>query len=768
MANELIQETAVSKVQEEASCSSAQQSRTEPLVAFNCVGAESDPTLRQQLLEMPIEVEADQLILQENLAVYEGDVSLRHNCIALAAGNASLNIEKRIVRLSGDVNMKLPGADLKGDGASFSLADNSSSLTGASYRIDAQPSVYGGADEISMDAERRVRINNGSYTRCEPDDKDWEVTASKIKLDPQSGQGSARNAVVRVAGVPIMYVPYMRFPISGQRQSGFLFPEITQRSEGLDLVIPYYFNLAPNYDLLYRARYKEGSGYLTELNTRWLNRYDSWEIGGLFIDSDNAHPTSENGGDSRWQFSVKEASVHRGHWQTDINISRTSDADVLRDLQTNQFSASRSSALASSGSVRWFDEWGEVGVAIENYQSIDPLLEVPTEKRPEFWSDVFVPIGSSRAVFSSDAIYTLFDSDALSEQLGSGRADRLTGSISVLYPFAVAGSELEVRLGSDYRYYSLNSRGASVLNGDKTAWVNVPFAQLTWGSSWFSYKDNGGLATLSPGVSVRARLLETGEQFLSSLPVFDSAFASDNSLLLYSDQLTVGGDFIETRDTARVSMVYTVQDKHRQRLRAELGVLNYFARSLANGIVDSEQNGGVREQQWFWSGDWRFRPHWHSSMQLIYSQDSEKLDLGSVAIRYLAANRTAASEKLKPLLNVGYHYRRDGERFLAAQDVELADISGVLPIGSQWGLMARFQYDIENTRHTEALAGFEFDDCCVKFRLVYRDGIIYDADLTEGERDRAIVAQIQLKGLGGIGNAVESLLQESIRGFASY
>ena len=723
-----------------------------------CLQAESDPGLREQLLALPISVEADELLLQEDTAIYQGDVRVEHNCVLLEASNASMDINDKVVRLSGDVHMQLPQAELHGDGASFSLEDNSSSLSGARYRIDARPNIYGSADLISMDTNRSVTIDSGSYTRCEPEDKDWEVTASQIKLNPQTGQGSARNAVVKIAKTPVLYVPYMRFPIGGQRQSGFLFPEITNRSEGFDLVIPYYFNLAENYDLLFRPKYKAGSGYITEISSRWLNWLDSWKLDGLFIDSDE---NADN--DTRWMFSLTEASYHSGHWETKLDISRSSDEDVVRDLQTNSFSVSRSSALASTGSVKWLDEWGELGLAVENYQSIDPLLEIPSEKQPEFWADIYLPLGSG-PVLTFNSTYTVFDSSELASTTGEDRAQRITGNVYTFYPFSLSGIELEAGVGSDYRHYHLENTSAMLLGGEQSAWINVPFAKITLRSSIFKNGSNGVQSVISPVLDYRARFMDAGEDYLSSVPVFDSAFARTNHLQWYGDQTSVGGDFIETRDSVRAGVRYSASSE-RQKLSTEIGVLNYFERSLANGITASEQNGGLRAQQWLFSGSWHFQSNWRSNLQLLYSEREEELDMASASIRYRASDSLFGNASLSPLLNLGYHYRRDDARFVEEQDVEIVDFSTSVPISSRWGLFTRFQYDLEHNRDSEALAGLEFDDCCVKFRLVYREGIIYDAASLDGDRDRAIVAQIQLKGLGGIGQAVDSLLEESIRGF---
>ena len=41
-----------------------------------------------------------------------------------------------------------------------------------------------------------------------------------------SGRGVARNARLNFKGVPILYSPWLSFPLDDRRKSGFLYPRI--------------------------------------------------------------------------------------------------------------------------------------------------------------------------------------------------------------------------------------------------------------------------------------------------------------------------------------------------------------------------------------------------------------------------------------------------------------------------------------------------------------------------------------------------------------
>ena len=90
-------------------------------------------------------------------------------------------------------------------------------------------------------------------TYCAPDDPSWVLHAKTLEIDPARGEGQAWGAKLRVSGVPVFYLPWVQFPVDSRRKTGLLFPDIGSDSRGgVDITQPIYFNLAPNYDALYR------------------------------------------------------------------------------------------------------------------------------------------------------------------------------------------------------------------------------------------------------------------------------------------------------------------------------------------------------------------------------------------------------------------------------------------------------------------------------------------------------------------------------------
>src|SRR3546814_746913 len=142
----------------------------------------------------------------------------------------------------------------------------------------------GGADSIRMEGTQGALMGS-TYSTCPPDDRHWELRAARIDIDTDSGFGTARNATIRVGKVPVLYVPWFKFPIDDRRVTGLLYPNIGQSSRnGFDWRQPIYINLAPNYDMTLEPRLMTKRGLMlntegsdeptSELQSLMRNTYD--------------------------------------------------------------------------------------------------------------------------------------------------------------------------------------------------------------------------------------------------------------------------------------------------------------------------------------------------------------------------------------------------------------------------------------------------------------------------------------------------------------
>src|SRR5262249_55469639 len=107
-------------------------------------------------------------------------------------------------------------------------------------------------DTLQLTPQGVIDLKGVRFTTCPKKEEVWQIRAQSVRLDTAARVGDARSATVNFEGVPILYLPYLSFPLSSERKSGFLYPTIGNNSRsGVSFSIPYYWNIAPNADLTF-------------------------------------------------------------------------------------------------------------------------------------------------------------------------------------------------------------------------------------------------------------------------------------------------------------------------------------------------------------------------------------------------------------------------------------------------------------------------------------------------------------------------------------
>ena len=227
----------------------------EPLACQNTLGTQlterAQPSLAQLADEQTVELTAGAFEAQlsdKPTATMTGGVLLRRGNKLAGADSARFDPDERALLLDGNVRYEDPGTQIVSDSAEFSYDSGRIEFSGASFSL-GNSNARGRADNLLINQQGQLQLDEVSYTTCPPGSNDWELQASDIDLDTRSGVGTARNIKLRFKGVPILYAPYISFPIGDARKSGLLTPEIGSTTRGgNDIRVPYYWNIAPNYD----------------------------------------------------------------------------------------------------------------------------------------------------------------------------------------------------------------------------------------------------------------------------------------------------------------------------------------------------------------------------------------------------------------------------------------------------------------------------------------------------------------------------------------
>ena len=192
---------------------------------------------------LPIETHAQTLeYWVKDRAVLTGDIDVTRGNQSLQATHATYDETTQTIDVVDGLTLREPGLLVNGDRAEVALQSGAASVSYAQFVLQ-EKDLRGTAETLQRDDARNLRVLNGSFTRCEPGNNNWHLTSSDVRVANGAKFGTARNAVLRVHDVPVMYLPYIRFPVTNERMSGWLFPDFGYGSQdGGDIAIPYYLD----------------------------------------------------------------------------------------------------------------------------------------------------------------------------------------------------------------------------------------------------------------------------------------------------------------------------------------------------------------------------------------------------------------------------------------------------------------------------------------------------------------------------------------------
>ncbi len=680
-----------------------------------------------------------------------GERLLLEGGVVLEQGNRRLTGERatlaeladgtRQVGLTGGFAFSEPGMAVTGATAQLTRGDGRFEdmeflLFGPGFRGAAR------AMERSGDL---TRLTEPRFTRCEPDASTWQVEAAELTLREGADSAQVRGATLRFKGVPVLYAPRLRLPLSEARHSGFLFPPVAwSRDDGLDVAVPYYFNLHPQYDATVAPRYIANRGSGLEVEARGLTRSAMATVGVAMLMDDDLYRQDTGERDSdRWLATID----HRGRFgalSTDIDYAAASDADYLRDLGTD-LALARRPFLTRFAQARYARGGWSAGVSGLGFQWLAPRV-TPYRRLPEV--DVSYVSGAAGVLnWSLAAVWTAFDApqDRARAGLPDGRRLHLEPTVSL--PFNRSWGFL--KLGAGYRYTAYDVDGALGRRGASPE-RRIAFGDVDAGLFFERGATFGGadfVQTLEP------RVYYLRQQFAEQdhLPRFDPSVTAFSFQQLFRRNRFAGLDRISDADQLTVALVSRMlgATSGQERLRASLGTIVHFQdRRVVLGAADPDPAHSTSPVVAELEGR---AGHFRASAVLTWdAAAAEEQEIG-VALQYRRDNRR--------IVNIGHRKRR-------AQRIDQSDVSFIWPLSRRWSAIARFGYDFEIGRANEVFAGFEYANCCWQARVIYRRYVESRTGrlLDEADEARGILLQFVLRGVAGFGS-VESNLARGIKGY---
>ncbi len=696
------------------------------------------------------EVNGDSMTGTEGQIVdLNGNVNLRRGDQVLLADKLSYDQDKETYSAEGSVRyqdrgMRLIAARAKGD-----QAKDTHELEDIQYQLIRRRG-NGGAKRITMQGDDGS-LYGSTYSTCPPDARRWELRAQRIDVNTTEGMGTAHNATLRIGRVPVLYLPWFRFPIDDRRRTGLLYPAISSSGRnGFDWRQPIYLNLAPNYDATITPRLMSKRGLQLGGEFRYLTQTGRGVLDGAFLPSDNltdrerdaeiaAGVPEENRRRSNRGFLRFLGSENLGpNWQARGNVAWISDSRYLDDANNNLNGGAASFVTSDIGLYGRGRNW-EASIMADHWQLADYTLRdanLPFDRLPRgqtHWEQAFA--GGLTAGIDAEVVRF-----AHPELSGGSRLD-LKPYVSL--PLEGDSWFLKPSLAWRYTGYTLE-KDAALPGRDNRPSRSLPVATLDAGLYFDRHTrwgDSDYLNTLEP----RIFYFNAPYRDQSGIPLFDTRPLTFGWGQLFRDNRYSGGDRQADGNqlTLAVSSRLIRESDGREKLSASIGQIRYFKDSRVTVPGESPIEQG--KSAWIVDANYAPSDRWTIGGSYQWDPKSGRRDLASLRTRYLIGD--------EGIVNLSYRYRRDL--------LEQADLSFLYPINPNWSVVGRYYYSLQDNQLLEGIAGVQWESCCLAVRVVGRRYLRGRS----GDLNSAIQLEIELKGLGSAGPDTEGRLRRAILGY---
>jgi LPS-assembly protein len=731
---------------------------------------------------LPLYLQGDELIYDTdgNRVIARGNVEIFYNNNILTADEVVYDQSANTLSANGDVTLREANGNII-RAERYTLTEDFRDGFVESLSITAR-------DDSRLTAEQAIRrggnvseLRNASFTACKEKEGVpplWCIKAKKVIHDQNAATLTYQDATFEIFGAPVLYLPYFQHADpSVKRKSGFLIPEYMSSDDlGFGVSTPYYFALAPNYDVLLHPMYTTKQGILYRLDWRHrISRDGQYTVKIQGIDQDGGDLPDGLEFDRRqdldgWRGSVEtKGRIGLGSWwnlgwdvtlESDDTFRRFYKLDDIR--RTDRVNKVYLEGISNRNyfGLNLYHFGGLLLTDTGDSESyVHPMLDYnyvfsdPIFGGELSWNTNAVSFTRNDQRFVED-LFTPYVTENQSVQRASTEIKwrrRLTDQIGITYtPFAELRADV-------YSYENYVNPFDRTIIEDDTVGRGLAAGGITVTYPWIAHS-NVGSHTVEPIGQVVSRATTDEDQSL--LPVEDSrSLYFDDSNLFETNKFS-GWDHYETGTRANVGVQYTFQANNGGYARVlvgqsfHLGGNNpydnpgfsqhpnpFSTRDPANSTYRFSRASGLQTDQSDYVVGLYFAPI--NNFRLISQSrfDEDALDLRTEQLK--------ANLNYGPLAaSIGYAYTNLDQEFRTSVNSEQEVTGNIgLQLTNNWGVFGGMRYDIDESEIRTTAIGLRYGDECFALEASYRKSGI-DDPARDLEPDETIMFRFELKHLG--------------------
>ena len=733
----------------------------------------SAPGLAQVSAPAPTTVEAKEIRgTPDQQTIAEGNAVLTQEGTTVRADMITYDRPSGIARAIGNVEVLKNGDVYRGPLLQLQVETYEGFFSNPTYVL-GRNGAMGSAQRIDFLDKYRAVGTQGTYSTCTPGDDaqvGWMLSARRLTVDYEKNEGVAEGAVLRFLGVPILAAPVLSFPLTSERKSGWLPPSIeVDSSSGLQLSVPYYWNIAPHMDatLAPELSLRRGTGLNTEF------RYLQPDYKGT-IDL-NWLPHDKVADSSRYRLNLNHGARVDDNTQVNLQLIRVSDNDYWKDFQRDRDLIGLTPRLLNSNlDARHVGADWTTYAKVQSWQVLQSLvpgegIDAPYQRTPQ--------IGARTQQFLGRNLRLDFETEfnQFSRPVGASSAQYPTGSrihslASLSYPWVSPAWSLTPKISLNAATYALDTPlMAGPHAGQKSVTRIIPTTSLD--SSWVLERDSQWFGR-SIRQTLEPRLVYSYTPFhdQTGLPNFDSAPKDFTFESIYSaDNAFTGVDRVADAHQVTASISTRLIDPATGAEALRLGLAQrYLLRDqwvTPDGVPLTQRLSDV-----FVMGSTSVIPQWSLNATLQYNAELARVQRSAWGgayspgpFRTLSASYNTDHVANTEQVSMGWQWPLYGPLNRTAEPlVSAAPSTSSACCQGAWYSVGRVNYNTRDRTVVDAIMGLEYDAGCWIGRVVARR-------LSTGlnESVTGIGFQLELVGLSrlGFGSNPVQVLKENVGGY---
>jgi len=724
--------------------------------------------------DAPIELRAREIRGRPDIeTVLDGEAELRHAGLVITADRLSYDHPDELALARGNVRATTADGNVfTGSELRLHVQRLEGYVLEPTYHF-ARVDAGGAAQRIDFIDSQRAVATGATYTSCTPDGGGapaWILTTSRVRLDFEANEGIAEGAVLRFMGVPILGAPVLSFPLTDARKSGWLPPSINLDSKsGLQVEVPYYWNIAPNRDATLTPGISAKRGVSLGSEFRYLAPNFQGQLNLELLPSDRL------AGHSRHAVQTRHLQTFGSDDNTlSVNLLRVSDKDYWKDFDRKLSALTPrllpSDVLATHHVAGWTTYAHMLRWQV--LQSSDGPIVAPYERAAQLGARTVRPLalGLEAAVETELTRFT-DPQGTLATTRPIGTRAHVIASIG--RPWITPGWSIRPKLSVNAASYDLER---PMTDGRRHAARAIPTFSLD--TAWQFERDAQWMGrSLRQTLEPRLLYVNTPYRDQTGLPNFDSAGKDFNFESIYTENAFSGVDRVSDAHqltggvTTRLLDARTGEEVLRlglaqrylfrdQRVTPQPDLVNFDPALSPQGPPLTQQLSDV-----LLLASTSVIPRWTMDASVQYSPENSRVARSILGARYSPGPfrtvnaRYRFTRGLSEQFEIGWQWPLNA-RDRPAPGKTLAPLAGGNTCRGTWYGVGRINYSTQDRRLTDAVVGFEYDAGCWIGRVVAER-----LSTGRSEATTRLLFQLELVGLSRLGSNPLQVLKDNVPGY---